>query len=87
MQRVSFVSLIVCFAILMVSYHARSEMFREEVMGGKNPDQAINSYWGKIIRNSSLSRQQLKRKHQDDAALAPSATNRTHPSAVLVYNR
>ena len=81
-QKVSFVSLIICFAILMVSYHARSEMFREEVMGGK-----INSYWGKIIRNSSLSRQQLKRKHQDDAALAPSATNRTLPSAVLVYNR
>merc|ERR1712130_239616 len=82
----------------MMSYHARSETERKEVtMVEKTPDHTpIN--W-EIVRSSivrTLFHQQLKREDQDNDALAPSApstdvapsaTNRTLPSAVLVYNR
>ena len=94
-RRMGVVSLLVCFAILMMSYHARSETERKEVtMVEKTPDHTgIN--W-EIVRSSivrTLFHQQLKREDQDNDALAPStdvapsATNRTLPSAVLVYNR
>ena len=88
-RRMGVVSLIFCFVILMVSYHARGEMERNELTMGKNTlDRTINSYW-KTVRTSmvgTLSQQQLKREDQDDT-VAPSANNRTLPSSVLVYNR